>query len=174
LNESPDIAATYSVLSLVTMPLAESGYYVFPVGLMNETFKQNGVVNAGEIHNIPLDKLQNIFGADSALYITVSKYGSSYRIVDSVVEVAVYAKLVDLRTGTVLFQKTAFASTAENNNNNSAGLIGMLVTALVNQIVNNVSDTGFVIADRATQRLLTAGSPNAILYGPYSPKYQTD
>ena len=35
LNNSPDVRATYSYLSTVTQPLAEAGYYVFPVALVD-------------------------------------------------------------------------------------------------------------------------------------------
>lgn len=38
-NQSPDVNASNSLLSVVTMPLAESGYYVFPVAVVSETFK---------------------------------------------------------------------------------------------------------------------------------------
>ena len=40
LNESPDVGATYGMLSQVTVPLAEAGYYVLPVALVDETFRQ--------------------------------------------------------------------------------------------------------------------------------------
>ena len=33
-NESPDVKAGYGVLSQVTLPLAEAGYYVFPVAVV--------------------------------------------------------------------------------------------------------------------------------------------
>ena len=46
LNESPEVAASHSMLSQVTMPLAEAGYYVLPVALVDETFKQNGMSTA--------------------------------------------------------------------------------------------------------------------------------
>ena len=39
LNESPDVGATYGMLSQVTVPLAEAGYYVLPVALVDETFR---------------------------------------------------------------------------------------------------------------------------------------
>jgi hypothetical protein len=38
-NSSPDVAATYSLLSQATFPLAESGYYVMPVTLVDEAFR---------------------------------------------------------------------------------------------------------------------------------------
>ena len=75
LNNSPDMQATYGFLSTVTQPLAESGYYVFPVALVDQTFKENGMLNPGEMHQAPVAKLREIFGADATLYITVTQYG---------------------------------------------------------------------------------------------------
>jgi hypothetical protein len=84
LNQSPDVKATYSMLSQMTYPLAEAGYYVLPVTLVDETFKQNGLTSAGDIHAVAPAKLREIFGADAALYVTVTQYGVSYRLIDSV------------------------------------------------------------------------------------------
>ena len=39
LNDSIDTAATYGYLSTVTQPLAEQGYYVFPVAVIDQFFK---------------------------------------------------------------------------------------------------------------------------------------
>src|ERR1022692_650414 len=73
-NQSPDIKASDSVLSQATLPLAESGYYVVPVGVMYETFRQNGLTTPEDIHATDTVKLRNIFGADAALYIVVTSY----------------------------------------------------------------------------------------------------
>ena len=40
-NSSPDVKGSTSVLARATVPLAELGYYVYPVALVDETFKQN-------------------------------------------------------------------------------------------------------------------------------------
>ena len=69
INNSPDVNATYSVMSQATWPLAESGYYVFPVTLVDETFKHNGLTSATDIHGVPIEKLRGIFGADAALLV---------------------------------------------------------------------------------------------------------
>ena len=86
-NTSVDVAATAAVLSQATRPLAESGYYVVPVGVMEETFKQNGMQSADEIRELPAVKLREIFRADAALYMTVKQYGSSYAVVASSITV---------------------------------------------------------------------------------------
>lgn len=174
LNESPEVNATYSMLSQVTYPLAEAGYYVLPVALVSETFKLNGLTTAGDIHAVAPAKLKEIFGADAALYVTVTKYGASYRVVESVAEVAANAKLVDLKTGLVLWTGSAYASNNEGGNNSGGGLVGMLVTAAIKQVINHVSDASHSVAGVTSQRLLSADRMNGILHGPYSPKYSTD
>ena len=44
LNKSTDLKGTYSCLSSVTRPIAEMGYYVFPVVVVDEFLKENGMV----------------------------------------------------------------------------------------------------------------------------------
>lgn len=170
-NQTPDIRASYSMLAQVTHPLAESGYYVLPVTLVDETLKENGITEATDAHGLPTTKLQEIFGADAALYITVSKYGTVYQVVDSQTTVTAQAKLVDLKTQQVLWAGSASASTAEQKNQQQGGLAGLLITAIVKQIVGNVTDQSHPMAGVTSQRLLRAGQPNGLLYGPRSPLY---
>ncbi|AXK39886.1 DUF799 domain-containing protein [Crenobacter cavernae] len=173
-NSSPEVKATYSMLSQMTHPLAESGYYVLPVTLVDETFKQNGLNNPGEIHTVAPAKLRDIFGADAALYVDVKEYGSTYTILSSEVTVAADAKLVDLQSGSLLWQGSAVASSAENQNNSGGGLVGMLVVAVIKQITNSLTEQSHSYAGITSQRLLTAGRPNGMLYGPSSPHYGKD
>lgn len=173
LNNSPDVNATYSVLSHVTYPLAESGYYVLPVTLVDETFRQNGLTAPGDIHAVAPAKLREIFGADAALYITVEKYGVTYMLFDSAAIVTASARLVDLKTGAMLWEGTATASNNEGGGNNSGGLAGMLIAAVIKQIANSVTDASHNVAGIASQRLLSA-RPNGMLYGPRSPHYGKD
>ena len=166
-NESPDIKATPAVWASVTRPLAEAGYYVVPVTLTDETFKQNGVTTSYDAQQIPADKLRQFFGADAALYLTVSEYGSSYHILVSETAVRVNAKLVDLRDGALLWEGSARASSAEQQGQ-SQGLLGLLVTALVNQIIGSTTDAAYGYAGTADARLISG--PEGVLYGPRSPK----
>ena len=171
LNNSPEVNAGNSVYAQVTYPLAEAGYYVLPVAVVGETFKQNGMTDAADIHGLDARKLNEIFGADAGLYLTISRYGSSYTVIDSVTVVSVDAKLVDLKTGALLWQGAASASSNEGNNNSGGGLIGMLVTAAVKQIINSSTDASHPLAGVANVRLLSAGVPNGLLYGPRSERY---
>ncbi|WOE77385.1 DUF799 domain-containing protein [Pseudomonas protegens] len=174
LNESPDVKATYSMLSQVTFPLAEAGYYVMPIAVVDETFRHNGLTNPADIHGLSPAKLNEIFGADAGLYITVKEYGTSYMLISSETVVTASATLVDLKTGTTLWTGSARASSEEGNSGNNGGLVGMLITAAVKQIINTSTDAGHPIAGITSQRLLSAGQRTGLLYGPRSPKYGTD
>lgn len=169
-NHSPDVNASHSMLSTVTAPLAEDGFYVFPVAVVEETFKQNGITDAEDIRSVSAAKLREIFGADAALYIDITSYGSSYMVVSSETRVTANAKLVDLRNGKVLWTGNATASDSENDNNNG-GIIGMLVQAAVKQISSTISDKGHDIAGLTSYRLLSASQTDGLLYGPRSPNY---
>ncbi|RMS58393.1 hypothetical protein ALP65_02991 [Pseudomonas aeruginosa] len=53
--------------------------------------------------------------------------------------------------------------------------MGMLITAAVKQIINSsVEDAGYPIAGMTSARLLSAGQPGGLLYGPRSPRYGSD
>lgn len=170
-NETPDPLATPSVWARLGYPLAESGFYVLPVSLVDETLRMNGVQTASDGHQIATSKLREIFGADAVLYVTVKSYGTVYKVVVSEAVVAMDAKLVDLRSGQLLWEGSARASSAEQGGSSQGGLIGLLVKAVVEQIANTVSERSHPIAGIASQRLLTAGRPNGMLPGPRSPHY---
>jgi len=169
LNTSVEPEAVAAVLAHATRPLAESGYYVVPVAVMHETFRQNGLAQAEDIHQLSADRLRAIFGADAALYMTVQDYGASYAVVNSSVKVSLSATLVDLRTGARLWNGSK--TLQQSNSNTSGGLLGMLISAAVNQVINTLSDASYDLTGTVSQQLLGAGTPGGILYGPRSPHY---
>jgi hypothetical protein len=169
LNDSPDVKATAGVWAQATQPLAEAGYYVLPVSLVDEMFKQNGVTTARDAQDLPVTRLREVFGADAAVYIRVKKYGTSYAVIRSETRVEVEARIVDLRTEALLWQGTAVATSAEQQQA-QGGLIAALVVAAVQQIIGSATDAAYGFAGIANQRLL-APRMNGVLPGPRSPQY---
>jgi hypothetical protein len=174
LNESPEVKAVNGVFSTAALPLAEAGYYVLPVSLVDETFKQNGLSDPAEIQAISAAKLREIFGADAAVYLRVKDYGTRYQVIGSDTRVTVEGVIVDLRDGTTLWKGVATASSTEKSSSNQGGLIGLLVQAIVEQVVNTVTDESFRYAGVANYRLLGAPRVNGVLFGPRSPNYKKE
>jgi len=171
LNDSTEVNATAGVWAHAVRPLAEGGYYVFPIALVAETFRQNGLDNAADIQEVSPQKLHEFFGADAAVYIRVIDYGTTYKVISSDTRVAVEGRIIDLRSGQLLWQGQAAASSAEQQQN-QGGLIGALVSAVIKQIGDTVTDAAFNYAAIADQRLLAAPQTNGVLTGPRSPHYQ--
>ena len=167
LNESTAVQGTYSYLSTVTQPLAELGYYVFPVEVVDQFLKENGMPTAGEMHQVPLAKAAEIFGADSILFITLKQYGSKYIVLSSTTTVSAEAKLVDTRTGLILWEGKGLA---QQGSSGSGNIVADLVAAAVSQAINSKTDPAHQTSRLANQIMFfkkEAGLP----LGPYHPNY---
>ncbi|MEO8005671.1 MAG: GNA1162 family protein [Betaproteobacteria bacterium] len=167
LNESTELLGSYSYLSAVTQPLAEQGYYVFPVAIVDQFMKENGMPTAGEMHQVPLKKIYEILGADSVMYVTVLEYGTKFQILKSVPTVKAAARLVDTRTGILLWEGNV--TVVQNSNNSGGGLIGALIVAVVEQAINTTTDRAHALCGQANVILFTS-KDTGLLYGPYRPE----
>ena len=129
LNESVEVTASEAFLSTVTMPLAECGYYVFPVAMVDAILKENGVPTAYEMHQVSLQKLGEVFGADAVLYIVINKWTTTYAVVDSSTTVSLEYRLVDTDAGAILWHRiqTVQVSSSQNQSN----ILGMVVAASI-------------------------------------------
>jgi hypothetical protein len=170
-NESVDTKATHSVLAQSSKPLAEAGYYVLPVALVEETFQENGLTVPDEMHAVELTKLHEIFGADAVLYMKIKRYGATYFVVGSATVVEAEGKLVDSKSGTLLWEGSATASSQEGNNNSGGGIAGILLTAIIQQVISEVTDQSHGIAGIASERLLSVRQGNGMLPGPRHPSH---
>ena len=171
-NSSPDVKATYGFYSNTQRPLSEAGFYVLPVTVVDEIFKTNGISVVDEMHMVNAKRLNEIFGADAGLYINIKDYGTKYFVIGSASIVTAEARLVDLKTGAVLWEGIATASSEESQNNQQGGLAALLVTAIVKQIVGTTIDQSHEISKITNARLFSAGVLNGVLYGPRSPLYK--
>lgn len=166
LNESTAVEGTYSYLSTVTRPLAEQGYYVFPVAIVDQFLKENGMPTPGEMHQVPLNKVVEIIGADAVMYVTLKEYGTKYQVLSSVPTVHATAKLVDARTSILLWDGTILLQ--QSSNNSGGGILGALVAAAIEQAINTTTDRAHKLCGPANVILFTK-KDQGLLYGPYHP-----
>lgn len=169
ISNSTDVRATYSYLSTVTMPVAEKGFYVFPVAIIDQMMKENGMPSANEMHQASVKKIREIINPDAVLYLTLESYGTSFVIVDSQTTVTVSGKLISALTGEIIWEGRASAD--DGSDNSGGGVAGMLIGAVIKQAVNSSTDQAHNIAPQANQTLFyTEG--RGLLNGPYSRKPQ--
>jgi len=167
LSESTDIKASYGFLSIATHPLSELGYYVYPVAVIDELLKENGLPTPGEMHQVPLEKVAEIIGADAVLFITVHDYGTKYQIINSATIVTASAKLVDVKTGLPLWEGKA---AVQKNSGGSGNLLADAITAAISQAINSGVDQAHVVSREAAYHLVRVGG-RGMLYGPRHPEF---
>lgn len=167
LNESTAIEGTYSYLSTATFPLAEMGYYVYPVAVVDHFLKENGMPTAGEMHQVPLDKVRDIIGADAVLYLKLKQYGTKYAVITSMTTVELEGRLVDTRTGLVLWEGKAIA---QDNSGGSGNIIGDLIAAAIDQVINSSVDHAHSVCHMANASLFLI-KDHGLLLGPRHPQF---
>lgn len=134
INESAEAAASDAFLSTVTRLLAEDGYYVFPVALVDQHMKSNGVTIPGEMHGISPNKFKEIYGADAVLYIHIKEWTTTYVVIDSTTKVTMSYRLTDTETGEDIWHQNA--TYAYSSSQGQSNIIGMAIAATVHAIAS--------------------------------------
>jgi hypothetical protein len=151
----------------VAQPLAEKGFYVFPVHLVDSFFKSENISNAELIRNIPVTKLREIFNCDAVLYVDINTWNTSYQVVGSSVDVGLTFALVDAKNGKELWNNETYAYSSESLDGNN-GVLGLIVSAVVTAL--NAATTDYTALARSANN----ASSSYVPFGPYHTKYLQD
>ncbi len=151
-NDSVEVDAPSIFLSTVSKPLAERGYYVFPVDVVARLMRDNGMHTAAQMHQVPLDLLQQHTGAEAVLYVNIRQWGQKYQVVSSQTVVKADMKLVLSDTGATIWTGKARASHDSAGNHNS--LAEALIGAVVTQISGALYDKTYDLSREAIERSL--------------------
>ena len=158
LNTTASLEASNSYLSTITLPLAERGYYVFPLAVVERMMRDNGVTGPEEMRLVPRDKLREIFGADALLDITIDDWSTSYFLVQASTTVKLTYKLFDLSSGSELWAGTRDATISSSSNsggNPIISLISIAVSAAAHAASNTDDSTKIELASQINQNLLS-------------------
>jgi hypothetical protein len=162
--DAPEIWST-----TVTMPLAERGYYVFPVYLTADLLRDLGLTNEALLEQLAPSRFKEIFGTDAVFFVTIHDWSTKYLVLSSNVTVRLSYKLVDTRTGLVLWQgEQKLVHQSGGGGGGIAGLIGAVVNALVTTAVDYRP-----LARQANSTVLGA-EKRGLPAGPYHPDYRKD
>lgn len=171
INESVDVNAPYSWVTTASMPIAEQGYYVFPVAVIDEFMKDNGLPNPEDMHAAPLEKISEIFGADAVMYVTLEEFGQKFELLSSTTRVNARAHMVDVNSGQVIWNGKL--NYEESSDNGGQGLLGALVSAAITQIGETIKDSSHDAAILANFQLFR-NADNGLLTGPLHPGYAAE
>lgn len=158
-NTTTSVDATNNFRYTITKPLAEKGYYVFPVHLVDSFFKSENLTDSEIIRNIPVSKLKEIFNPDAILYVDINAWDTGYTVITSNVDVGLSFSLVDANTGSEIWQNNAYAYSYQGLDTGN-GIIGLVISAIATAINTGTDYTKLAYVANS------AGTAN-IPYGKY-------
>lgn len=164
INKSLDVDAPNYVLAALPTPIAEKGYYVFPVNTTKYVLEQEGFYEGERIHQQPTESLAKLFGADAVLYVSINQWDAQYALITTVVTVDFDYRLV-FKDGTELWKENKRLQYSPQNNNSGSAL-GMLITAVVNAAVARAAPNYMPLTRQANQQVFHMGV-NPLPDGPY-------
>ncbi|WP_419765306.1 MAG: DUF799 domain-containing protein [Arcobacter sp.] len=136
-NTTTAVDATDQFSYSITKPLAEKGYYVFPVHLVDSFFKSENISDAEIIRNIPVTKLKEIFNPDAILYVDINAWDTGYSVISSNVDVGLSFSLIDANTGKEIWQNNAYAYSYDALD---TGNIVSLIVSAISTAINTGTD----------------------------------
>lgn len=164
INKSLDVDAPNYVLASLPVPIAEKGYYVFPVNTTKYVLEQEGYYEGEQIHQQPASVLAKLFGADAVLYVSINRWDAKYLLLTTTVTVDFDYRLV-AKDGTEIWKENKRMQ-YQPQNNSSGSPLATLIVAAVNAAVTRAAPNYMPLTQQANKQVFILG-PNAIPDGPY-------
>ncbi|ACJ28244.1 Lipoprotein, putative [Shewanella piezotolerans WP3] len=163
INETTAAEAPDFLNATVAQPLANKGYYVLPVPIVSNIFKEAGIVDGTQLKGIPFSTYKDKFGAESILFIKLKTWETNYMVISGNVTVGMEYVLVSADTNNVLwsYQNTFVLDTSSSSGNILADLV---VTAITTAATDYVP----------VARRVHANAVTTLPVGEYHPKHLQD
>lgn len=172
INRSVEVNAPDYFLSTISKPLAERGYYVFPVHLVKRIMEDDGLNDADMVHAGDPARLGKMFGADSIMYITIERWDAQYIVFSTTVTVEMKYRLASATSGETLWENSQKIVYQPNNNNSGGGLAGLIAQA-VTAAVAKAAPNYVPLAQQANMQAIYVKG-RGLPAGPYDALYQKD
>ncbi len=163
-NQSLNVTAPDYFLATISRPLADKGYYVFPVNAVKRLLEDDGLSDADLVHSAPTPRLARLFGADSVLYVSIERWDARYLVFATQVTVQLSYVIKDGRTDQVLWQNRQTIVYQPDTSNSGNPLVNLAVNA-VNAAITKAAPNYLPLARQANQQ---AFSSREIPPGPYA------
>lgn len=164
INKSLDVDAPNYVLAALPVPIAEKGYYVFPVNTTKYVLEQEGYYEGERIHQQSTQTLAKLFDADAVLYVSINRWDAQFALLTTVVTVEFDYRLVS-KDGTDLWKEKKRMQ-YQPQSSNAGHPLATLIVAVVNAAVTRAAPNYMPLTRQANQQVFILGS-NAIPNGPY-------
>jgi hypothetical protein len=174
INNTTNVEAPSVFLSTLPIPVAERGYYVFPVNMVKRVLEDEGLADPNLVHDAAPMRICNLFGSDAVLYVNIEAWTAQYMVLDTTVTVEFDYVMKDGKTGDTIWKEhrrvvQSSAGQSRGSGNPLVDLVAMAVTAAVSKAAPNYMP----IARQANDQVFS--TPGVGLpAGPYHLEYGKD
>lgn len=172
INRSVEVDAPDYFLSTITRPVAERGYYVFPVNLVKHLLEDDGLSDANLVHQGDPKRIGEIFGADAILYVTIERWDAQYIVFSTTTTVEISYVLKDAKIGGELWSnhaKVVYQPQGSNSGNPLATLIAEAIVSAIQKAAPN-----YMPLARQANAVAVLPPHQGLPAGPHSALYQKD
>jgi hypothetical protein len=173
-NRSVDVDAPDYFLSTLTIPLAERGYYVFPVDMVKHLLEDDGMSDADLVHNADTMKLCSLFGSDSNLYVSIERWDAKYMFLSTQVTVDFDYKLKDCKTGDLIWSARKGMVYSPQQQNRSGNPLADLVVMALSAAITKASPNYMPLAHQVNGTVFAYPQGQGLPAGPYLKEYRKD
>lgn len=130
--DAPDLYST-----TIAQPLAEAGYYVMPIPMVDMLLTAEGITDGEQLRSIEPTKFKSMFGADSILFVTINQWDTNYYLTGGNVTVGADFELVSTQSATPLWNYSGrvVIDTSGNSGNLIADIISTAITTALTDYV---------------------------------------
>ena len=172
-NRAVEVNAPDYFLSTISKPIAERGFYVFPVNVVKRLLEDDGLADANLVHDADPKRLGEIFDADAILYVTIERWDAQYVVLTTQVTVEFTYVLKSGRTGEELWRRTAkMVHQPQQTNSSGNPLADQIVMAVAAAIVKAVPD--YIPLTQQANAIAVTEPGKGLPAGPYREDYLKD
>ena len=171
INKSVDVDAPDYFLSTISIPLAERGYYVFPVNMVRSVLADDGLNDANLVHSGDPKRLGELFGADAIMYISIEKWEAKYVVLSTTITVELNYTLKSSHTGAELWHNHQVIHYQPQAS--SAGGIAALIADAISAAITKAAPNYIPLAQQANAQAI-AKKRTGLPVGPHDALYLKD
>jgi hypothetical protein len=130
INKTTAADAADLVNVTLTQPIADNGYYVLPIAVVSEIFKNEGIVAGEQLMSAPMSVFKNNFGADAVLFLTINQWDKNYAIVAGNVAVGMSYVLMSTKDREILWSYDTSVTISTSGQSSGFLLADIISTAV--------------------------------------------
>jgi len=165
LNSTVNVDAADYFVSTISKPVAERGYYVFPAHMVKRVLDDEGLSDAGLVHQADASRFAPLFGCDTVMFVEIKRWESRYVVISTSTNVEFDYTLKSCKTGQTLWTNTQAMTYSPQASNSGNPLVDLLAQAIVSAIEK--AKPNYVPLTQQANLLATHVGGQGLPAGPY-------